>query len=198
MLRLNSVRTAMVCSTMLCIVGCTGPKMTLEDLKKMPVPPKPAELALLDPMVGTWQSTGEMTMAGIDQKIMGRGTQTISWENDGRTLIERMKWECPDMGANGNMTAICMYTLEDAKEKEFKTVMTSNMGDMQVGEMKYNDKTKTWHMKGKGKDCMSGQMVQMKGTMTMPDPSTIEWTCEQWDAMGFNKMMSMKGTSKRK
>ncbi|MBI5762720.1 MAG: hypothetical protein HZA51_04260 [Planctomycetes bacterium] len=198
MSRLNSFRTAVVCSTMLCIVGCTGPKMTLEDLKKMPMPPKPAELALLDPMVGTWQSTGEMTMAGIDQKIMGHGTQTISWENDGRTLVERMKWESPDMGACGTMTMMTLYTLEDAKEKEFKVVWASSMGDMTIGETKYNEKTKTWTTKGRGWDPMMKMNTQFKMSMTMPDPSTMEWTCEQWDAMGFTKMMTMKGTSKRR
>lgn len=198
MSRLKSVRMAVVCSTMLCIVGCTGPKMTVEDLKKMPMPPKPAELALLDPWVGTWQSTGEMTMAGIDQKITGHGTQTISWENEGRTLVERMKWETPELGANGNMTAMCLYVLDDAKSKEFTMVMTSSMGELNVGELKYNENTKTWHMKAHGKDPMSGQNVQVKGTITMPDPSTMEWTCEQWDAMGFTKLMTMKGSAKRR
>ena len=56
----------------LLLPGCM-PKMTMEDMKQM-MPKRPVELDLLNPFVGTWESTGEMKFTGLDEVIQATGT----------------------------------------------------------------------------------------------------------------------------
>lgn len=192
-----SNRRSFIITLLCCVAGCAQPKLTLEDLKKMPKPERPKELAMLEPMVGSWTGTGEMIIPGLDQKLAGTGANTVAWDCDGRVLIEHFDWQMPDLGANGSMKGIVMYTF-DPREKEFHMHMASSMGDMSRAEMTYDEKTKTWNIEEKGRDPMTGQPTKSRGTMKMPDNNTLEWQMTQYDAMGMTKKMEMKGTSKRK
>lgn len=183
--------------TVVVIAGCAQPKITLEDLKKIPPPERPKELALLEPMVGTWTMTGDMKMAGLDQTLACGGTYTTGWECDGRVLVERAQFEVADMGDAGKMSSFSM-TMYDPREKEFHTVWTMSNGETNYGEMEFDEATKTWHYEGKGYDPMTKQYKKTKGTFKMPDAGTAEWTHEEYDALGLTKMMEIKGASKRK
>lgn len=190
-------------SAMLClciaaaVAGCAQPKITVEMLRQMKPPERPKELAMLEPMVGSWTMSGDMKMAGLDQTLACSGTYTTGWECDGRVLVERAQFEVPDLGDAGKMSSFSM-TMYDPREKEFHTVWTMSNGEVNHGEMEFDEATKTWRMEGKGWDPMTKSMKKTRGTMKMPDSSTAEWTHEEYDALGLTKMMEIKGASKRK
>lgn len=170
--------------------------MTLEDMKQMKPPERPKELAMLEPMVGSWKATAECHMAGMDKPMSGHGTHTLQWECGGWLLVERMEWEMPDMAEMGKMIGMACYSF-DPKEKEFETCWMNNFGEVADGDMRYDEASKVWHIKSDGCNRLTGQKSRSKGTMRMPDANTIEWTHVEYDASGMNKTMEMKGTSKR-
>jgi hypothetical protein len=178
-------------------VGCAQPKMSLEDLKKIPKPQRPAELALLEPMVGSWTATGELIMPGIDKPLSGTGSSTMAWDCDGRVLVEHFEWQSPEMGESGTMKGLVMYTY-DPRENEFNFFLADSDGQVSHGEMKFDETTKSWNVEQTGRNPMTGEKTKAKGTLRMPDNNTIEWQMVQHDSMGLTKTMEMKGTSKRK
>lgn len=175
------------------LVGC-GPKMTMEQMKDMmkKTHPRPAELDHLDVLVGSWESEGDMMFCGIDGKMTMKGSSTASWDVDRRCVVERMQGEME--GCKYEAIGIWSW---DAHDKEFHTYWADNMGESGLGTGKYDPATKTWTMKGKGRDPHSGEMKQFSGTLTMPDNNTINWTHVEKNMWGM-KTMEMKGTSKRK
>lgn len=158
----------------------------------MKPPERPRELDLLEPWLGTWQDSGEFKACG-GRVIKSTGTHEISWDLDKRILIERMN---ADMGEMGKMAGLAIYSY-DPREKEFDYRFYGNNGETSRGELDYNEKTKVWTMEVKGRNPMVGAFAA-KGTFSMLDRDTIEWTWKEWDALKLQKFMEGKGTVKRK
>ncbi|RME37332.1 MAG: DUF1579 domain-containing protein [Planctomycetota bacterium] len=170
--------------------GCM-PKLDMETLKQMR-PQRPAALSRLDAFVGNWQSESEMRMGGLDEVIRGSGTSEIRWAGDGWFLVERAKWT---MGEMGDMEAMGIWAY-DAKGKKYRTFWVDTMGGTGVGTARYNEKTKTWHLKAKIRTPFGDSIG--KGTTRFPDADTMEWTWREYALGGLMKVSEMKGTSKRR
>ena len=187
--RILSCALLSACMSIL-LTGCM-PKMTIEDLKQMR-PQRPAQLDEMNVFVGQWESTGEVTMAGLDQVLKTSATSELQWEGDGWYLVERGTFHMEELG---DMKGIATYTY-DAKAKKFRSTWVDTYGTLGVGTMRYDEKTDTWHMKSTNYTPF-GKTV-MKGTSKMIDDDTMEWTMTEYAMGGLIKTMEMTGTSKRK
>jgi hypothetical protein len=173
------------------LTGCM-PKMSAEDMKNMR-PARPAALDRLNMLLGTWETSADITVAGMDEPMKGTGTGTSTWESDGWVLVERSQFE---MGEMGRMHGMAVWTW-DEKAKVYRTFWADSMGESDVGTARYNEKTKTWHMKSSG----SGPMGKSRGfgTAKVIDDKTMEWHwVERAGPFGMFKAMEMTGTSKKK
>lgn len=183
------------CGQMMCLclaaagVGCNQPQKM--DMSAMKPPPRPAELDMLEPWVGQWASSGEMTMGGKTMRMTGTGT--IAWDCDRRVLVERAE---EDMGDMGKSSALILYSW-NAKDKKFNTYYANSMGMASAGDMTYDERTKTFHMTGKGPNPMTGEMTRFDGYVSMPDNSTMDWRGKE-SGMWGNTLGEFKGTAKRK
>src|SRR5262245_15510570 len=76
------------------VIGCNKPQKM--DPSAMRPPPRPVELDQLEPWVGSWSTSGDMTMPdGKSMKMSGNST--IAWECDRRVLMERAEGEMEGM-----------------------------------------------------------------------------------------------------
>jgi hypothetical protein len=182
-------RNVVICiCTVAAGVGCSQQKMDMQNMKP---PERPKELDQLESWVGKWEGTGEMTMHG---KVMkSDATSEISWDLDKRILVERMNETMGEMKMSG--MGIYMY---NTREKEFKSAYVNNMGGTAHGELKYDDKTKSWKMTMKGRMMDGADMTTGEGTFKMPDANTMEWTWTEWDSWHLTKMGEGKGIMHRK
>jgi hypothetical protein len=173
------------------LTGCQQPKMDLAEMMKPP--PRPAELDQLNPFVGTWEGTWEMSMKGAEKPLTGKGTDKFAWDVDKWVMTEHME----GTAENHKMLGTGLW-IWDAQAKLFRYGSTDNYGMVVTGTGRYDAKTKTWHMKGTSQDTVRGQKSSGEGTLKMPDANTMEWSWAEWDALHLSKMMEMKGTSHRK
>ncbi|MBU0718164.1 MAG: DUF1579 domain-containing protein [Planctomycetes bacterium] len=174
------------------LTGCM-PKFTIEELKNMESP-RPAELDKLNMFVGTWESTGEAKLGFLDtdKPLKATSTGKVAWECDGRYLIERSKMNMEELG---DMEGMAIYAW-DAKAEKFRTWWFDSDGAVEQGTAKYDEKTKTWHFKGKGRS--EWGRTHSKGTAKFLDDNNMEWSFTMWDGWKLHKVMEMSGTSKRK
>ena len=155
-------------------------------------PQRPAELDKLNMFTGEWDTTGEMTITGLEEMIAGTGTGTTTWDCDGWFLVEKGEF---DMGELGKMSGLGLYTW-DPKWKVYRTWYFNSWGECAKGKMHYDESTNTWHMKAKGKGAMGCSVSE--GTAKFTDENTIEWTWAEWDKFKLSKHVEGTGTSKRK
>ena len=175
------------------VVGCQqGPPKGMSMDEMMKPPPRPAELDRLGSLVGSWEGSGECKMAGQDKSITNKGSNTVTWDCDKRVLVER--WE-GEMGEGNKMHGIGVWTW-DSEDKKYKIYWFDNFGGTGEGEATYNDATRTWTMNSESEGPM-GKTVG-KGTIKMVDNNTMDYTWEEWNGWKTQKMMEMKGTSRRK
>lgn len=170
------------------------PKMTKEDLKNMK-PQRPAELDRLNMFVGKWESTGDMKMGRMDEPIKGKGANEGTWECEKMVVTIKETWEMEDVGTY-NGTGLWMW---DAKAKKYRSTWADNHGSIASGVATYNEDTKTWKMKTHGRGPMGSS--KGKGTMTLVDDKTMNWTFTEWAMLGpipIGKMFEGNGTSKKK
>lgn len=178
---------------LLAAAGCQqGPPkgMSMEDMMKPP--PRPVELDKLETFVGSWEGTSECKMMGSDEVMAGHGSSTASWDCDRRVVLEH--WDA-DMGKGDKMHGIGIWTW-DPKANKYRNYWFDNLGSTGSGTSTYNEGTLTWHMKTKGTGPM-GETVG-EGTVKMRDNNSMEWTFSEWNAWKTQKIMEMKGTSRRK
>lgn len=190
MTKRNTLRNAtlvLVCAT---LTGCM-PKMTIEEMKAA-MPQRPAELDHLNAFVGQWESETEVTMAGIEDVIKSQGTSDIQWHGDKWFLVGHSSF---NMGDCGEATGIETW-MYDVKSKKFRTTWTDSMGSISMGTARYDEKTKTWHMRAKGYD--PDGTTTGKGHIKMLDDNTMEWTWTEYTMGGLMETMKMTGTMRRK
>lgn len=172
------------------LAGCM-PTMTVEQMKAK-MPERPAELDLLNMMVGRWEGTGTMKFTFLDETLEGKGTNTAAWECDNRVLVNRGTYE---MGELGTMNGIEIWTWDD-KAGKYRMHWFDSFGMTGNGTAKYDEETRTWHMKSRGKD-PDGHKTISEGTITYTDADTLEWTWTEWSALKLFKIVEMSGTSRR-
>ena len=187
--RILSCALLVTCGSIL-LTGCM-PKMTIDDLKQMR-PQRPAELEQLNDFVGKWESTGEATMAGLDEVLKSSGTSEAKWAGDGWYLIEQGTFHMDELG---DMQGMAIYTY-DAKAKKYRTTWVDSYGTLGVGTGRYDEKTKTWHMKSTNHTPFG--KTKMTSEARWVDDDTMDWTMTEYMMGGLIKTMEMKGTAKRK
>lgn len=174
--------------------GCAQPQggAACTDMK---APARAKEMEMLDKWVGTWTSTTQCKMTGMDKDTNGTAKSTITSACDGRFVMEQMEG---DMGEMGKMTGVAMYTWDPAK-KHYRTWWFDSFGTSAEGTMCYCPESKTWYMKGESISPMTGKPTIGEGTIKMSDDNTMEfkWTESEKTLFGKKKTMDMTGTSKR-
>jgi hypothetical protein len=190
MIRSRFVTVGVVALLAGAVVGCQQPKMNLDEMMKPP--PRPVELDQLNDLVGTWQSTWEMTMPGADKPITGKGKDTFKWDADKWVLEEDVEGT---MGSN-RMVSASFWTW-NPQRKLFEFYGADNFGMIMTGTGKYDAATRTWHMKGETNDTVHGRKSSGEGTMKVLDKNSLEFNWVEWDCLHMSKFMEMKGTSRR-
>jgi hypothetical protein len=171
------------------LIGC-APKMTREQLRDMK-PQRPAELERLNVFVGNWKSTGECTMAGLDDTLRGTGTSTFSWDLDNFALVEKGTHEMEELGA---MQAMGVWTW-DARKERYHMSWTDSWGGHGEGWSRVSDDGKWWKMTAKSHSPMG--TTTGKGTMEFIDNDTVKWTWTESVFLGMMKVFEMEGTMTR-
>ncbi len=174
------------------IAGCQQPA---GDMEHKGPPPRPAELDKLNPWVGTWNGSGDITVYTPKgpKTMKTTGTEHWAWACDNRFLMANFEWSMGD-NANEKHQGIAMMTW-NPKEKEFRSWEFMGDGTVNRGEMKYDEKAGLWRMEGKGTDPMTGQPTRGGGTAKMVGDKTMEWSFTMWDCLKLSKKMEGKGTS---
>lgn len=149
------------------------------------------ELDRLDAFAGRWESTGELRMANADEVIRTTGTNEARWEGDGWYLVSRGTFGMGDMD---KMQAMETWTY-DSHDKVYRSTWVDNMGSTGMGTSRYDEKTGTWRMRAHGHGPFGGTCYT--GTVTFPEPNTMEWTWKEYALWGLIKTMEMNGTSHR-
>jgi len=171
------------------LTGCM-PKMTIEELKQM-IPPRPAELDLLNDFVGKWESSGEVRFAGLDEVLKTSSSSEIKWEGDGWYLVEHGNFHMDEFG---DMEGLATWVY-DSGAKVFRNTWVDSMGGFSVGTAKYDEKTRTWHMKSTNYSSMGKS--KGSGTARFVDDDTMEWDYSEHAMGGLIKVMEMTGTGNR-
>ena len=190
MMRRSYVYFSLASAAVLVLTGCM-PKMTMEDLKQAR-PERPPELDALNAFVGTWDYTGEMKMAGLDEVLESSGTSEIKWEGDGWYLVGMSSGHMAELG-DGKGVEVWTY---DAKAKKYRTTWADNMGGTGYGIAKHDKKTNTWIMKAKSYSPFGNSTG--KGKIEVVDDNTMEWTWKEYALGGLIKTFEMRATSKRR
>lgn len=172
------------------LVGCQQPEIKLADLLK--APPRPAELDQLEMLVGTWDGTAELKMTGSDEVKTSKGVETVSWDADRWALVSHFEYAADE----DKVTSVGIWTW-DAKDKKYRFWSFDNLADCESGTVTYDEQTKTWHFKLKGRNAVTGETYVTEGTSKMLDSETQEWDFTFWDRWKLRKFMEIKGTSRR-
>ena len=174
----------------LVLTGCMK-KLDIQTMKEMK-PERPAELDLLNMMVGDWTNTAEIRIRGLDEVLRGTGKSHTAWEADGWCLVERSEF---DMGELGKMSGIGIWTW-DPKIKKYRNWWFDSRGESSAGTATYDEETRTWRMKSRGRS-PHGRTTG-RGTVTRVDDDTMEWNWTEWDGLKLIKFAEYSGTSRRK
>lgn len=190
---LNYFKFLGLLSSLALTIGCNQPAGNMQDMSGPP--PRPAELDELNPWVGTWNNSSEMTMYGPEgeQKMTSTGKETARWACDNRIIVSEMEF---DMGEMGKMSGLSVMTW-DKKAGKYRSFWFDSWGTIGEGEMWKDAKTGEWMMKSRGSDPMTGEATAGKGSIKLIDANNMEWSFVESDSWGFKKKMEMKGTSKR-
>ncbi len=171
--------------------GCQQAKVDMSEMMEMPQ--RPAELDQLAQFVGDWEGSATMTMPGMEGTSESSGVESVAWEADKWAVLSRYTYQTDD----GDMLGVSiMYW--DPQAKCFRSTMVDNMGNVGEGTSTYDEATKTWRMKGEGRNLFSNQRTKGEGSVKFIDAGTQEWEWTEWDAKKHQELMSFTGSSHRK
>ena len=173
------------------LMGC---QKQIDMAEMMKTPPRPVELDQLEMLIGTWEGTAEMKVAGSDEVMTSEGVETYSWDADKWVLVSHFEYKTGDENA---MRGLAIWTW-DAKAKKYRTWSFDNSGYQDSATAKYDQETRTWHFKGKSRNTVTGKSSVGKGSAQMVDDDTQEWNYTVWDGWKLRKLMEFKGTTHRK
>jgi hypothetical protein len=176
------------------LAGCGDQK---HDWQTMAPPPRAAELDRLDKWVGSWESTGECTMAGAEKPMKCTGKNTVAWDCDNRVLVEHFEGQME--GSDSKFKGIGIWTW-DSRMNKYRIWWFDSFGEASDGVATYNEKEDIWNFHASGRNPMTGKPSYMTGTMKMTSPSTMEWTHKEWDNQfrWGTPTMDMKATSRKR
>ncbi|MEE9295507.1 MAG: DUF1579 family protein [Phycisphaerae bacterium] len=185
-------RGVMVLTAVAALSGC---QPTEFDMAEMAAKQKaiPAEMKQLEVFLGKWTSTTETKMFGSDEVMKGSGTSEVKWELGGRYLVGHMT---ADMGEWGSMEGVDVWTW-DPSIKKYRTWWFDDWGMTGSSTATYDPKTRTFRIKGRGRNTLDGSTTVNKGMVTIVDDNTMEWSWAEYDALGLVKHFEMTGTEKR-
>lgn len=174
------------------LAGCAEPAGKMEGGGP---PPRPAELDRLDMLVGTWEGTAEMSVPGVDEPTTSKIVTTTKWELDKRFLVDHFEG---DMGEEGKFEGVGVWTW-DPKAKEYRNWWFDSLGSFSHGTTKYDEETRTLHMRWEGTNSMTGKPSYGDGTSKFIDDNTQQWTYKEWDNfLHWGEPTIMSGTYQRK
>jgi hypothetical protein len=122
----------------------------------------------------------------------GKGSSTFTWEAEKWLAVERVSGTMPE---GGPMSGISVWSY-DPKAGNYPVFWSDNWGNMSHGVATYDEATKSWTMHSMSQNPHMGMKMKDDGTMRAVDANTIEWSGSS--TVGGQKVMEMKGTSKRK
>lgn len=163
-----------------------------EGQEPMPPPKPPAELKQLQPFVGQWKEHFKFSPAMMPPDGgEGTGVSTCQWVLDGWFLYCEMECEPTEMGIHKGKH----FMWYDTETETFHGWGINNMGEIDEGEMTYDESQKTWLATSTSK--VEGQLAENKSTIKMVSPTKLEW---EWHMKGpddedFKLMMT--GTSEK-
>ena len=187
MSRTNLIYMTLGLCACLVLTGCM-PKMTIEEMKAE-MPKRPVELDRLDAFVGTWEYSGEMTFAMLDEPLKVTGTSEGKWDGNRWFLVNR---SVMNMEHFDQSVALETWTY-DIKTKKYRSNCVDSMGMIGSGVSSYDEKTDTWKMKATSYGPWGKS--SMKGWFKFTSADTMEW----WFAVYQDLMqtMEMSGTGRR-
>jgi hypothetical protein len=165
--------------------------MTIAEMGAM-IPPKPPELEMLNPWVGTWDMTGVANMSMVEEPVKMTGRTVAVWEGDGSYLALKSTMQMEGFDQKMHMFETVTY---NSHSKRFRSTFTDSMGGTGAGQMRYNKKTNTWNMKASAFSPFG--KTAMRGSAKFTDNDTIEWSMTEYAMGGLIKTTEMTGTSKR-
>ncbi|MEK6675089.1 MAG: DUF1579 family protein [Planctomycetota bacterium] len=174
--------------------GCSCP-----GGEAMPKLKRTVEVERLEQFVGNWQGTFEMKALGEKEPIKGSGTSSATWANADKTMLhERFTGEMGDMG---KMEGIGVW-MWDAKAKKYRNWWFEDVGTAGCGSTRYNEKTKTWHMRTCSRNTEMGFRTVGRGTIKAVDDNTLQWTFRDYipfplTNLPLMKVVSWSGTTTR-
>lgn len=180
---------------MLFVMGCAKPDL---DMSR---PPVPAEMAKLEPWLGTWTGSAEMVSPTREQleSALGEDAAKIPTSFKGEETFERY-WDGMFIRQEGwhsmdaeNKARYVMYICWDPKARKFRQWYFSDYGEYGSGWMRLKSDGKTWSMEGTSTDA-KGKTRRGTGTARFTSDDTMEWT---WGESSLFGGFKMKGTSKR-
>lgn len=176
----------------ICLSGAVGcvPRLTIDDMKAMKIE-RPAEIDRLRLFAGKWTSTGTARLAGLEDELVISGTSHGKWHTDRWYLVNE---DVFTLGELGDMKALTVWRW-DERSRRYRSTWFYNDGSTGTGFARYDEKTKTWHLKTRGRGPWG--RLKGKGTITYIDDNTVEWTWREWDGSGLVEIMSFQGVSKR-
>ncbi len=182
----------------LLLVGCAQPQMPLDPPQK---PDPAAELARLEPLVGTWAGTAEMVEPSVEEmrKHLPEGAPEIpstfegQWKSEwvmGGMFLRMQGWH--QMGEDQRMNFLEFYTW-DPKVKKYRGLSMTDWGEYGRSWMELEQDGKTYEISAEYTDA-NGAAKRGRGEMILLDEDTLEWT---WTEQGPHGKMKFKGTSRR-
>jgi hypothetical protein len=164
--------------------------MTLEEIQAMR-PPRPAELDLLEPLVGEWEVNGVARIAGLEEVIQLAGTSSAKWDADRTHMIDTSYTSMPGMGG---LTGTMLWVW-DHRGGHFRILRVDGYPVSAVGKARFAEEDMTWHL------AMNVRLPELnayaRGTIKIVDDNTLHWTWREWDSLMLVELADMKGTSNR-
>lgn len=179
------------------VAGCKSTQQCPMPMGDMKVE-RPSELDALNAFSGEWTGTSTMKMGGSDEAITGSGTSSVKWDLDNMVLVEKGTYTMGEGEDKETMSMMGIWTW-DPKVKKYRSYWFDSMGGVGVGTSTYDASTKTWNMKAKGFNPMTGGNTVGEGTMTFTGPDAMTFTWNEWSsAWKTQKIMEISGSSRRK
>lgn len=171
--------------TFLSSFGCVPRMMDMSRFSMSTERPK--QLEQLEPLIGEWDTSAECTVACTAEKTNLVGTMSTRWACDKRIMIEEGGFTMGDE----KMTGMGVWAW-DGDANRFRRWWFESNGQVSESTVTYDESSKTFRFKGKGK------MGPSTDTASMKNHDTFTWTHTLWSPSRTRKLMEMQGQSVRK
>ena len=171
------------------LAGCHAPGSAAHSCLQRPSPP--TELRQLDALAGSWETTGEVRLAVLDEPFQTRGSNRAEWTLDGRLLAD---YAALEMGPMGHVSGMSLWMF-DSSIKRFRMSWFDSLGEVSEAIVRFDERTRTFHMRAVG--AKYGFRTSGRCRLRVVDSDTLEWTWKDYDSLGLIKFADMHGISRR-